>query len=532
MRNYFANWPSLMKLIWRRDRVRLTLWILSLVGLSLAVAASFPALFPPGPQRRALASTLQNPALIAMIGPAYGGADYHLGAVMAHQMLLFTASAAGIMNILLAVRHTRRDEELGRLEAVRAWPVGKLAHAGATLFVSALANAALALLTAGGLGVLFLEGMDWAGSLLYGSVLGVTGFFFAAAAVFLAQLTETSRGAAGLSFALLGLSYLGRALGDLDCEALSLSSPLGLILRSQVYVNNYWWPVSLLFFFGCLLAGAALALQGRRDLGAGLIPAQKGKSRGRPLLLSPFGLALRLQKTTTLGWAAGLFVLGAAYGSVFADLDAFFRTSEILGMLLPQAAGFSLTQQFAATLLAVLAVMGAIPVLLAILKLKAEEEEGRLEPLLAQPLSRGKLMGVYLLLAVFTAVLTQFFAVLGLWLGARAVLDEPLSFTWFLKGAGAYLPPLGIMLGLTAFLVGCFPRLAPLIWPYLGCTFFVTYFGELLQIPPWLRRLTPFGFVPPVPLEPLGLGRTFLLVLTAVFFTTGGLSGYQRRDLA
>lgn len=70
---------------------------------------------------------------------------------------------------------------------------------------------------------------------------------FAAATVLIAQLTETARGALGFSFAFLALSYLLRAVGDVGTELLSLvSPPLGLVLRAQIYVNNYWWPISIL----------------------------------------------------------------------------------------------------------------------------------------------------------------------------------------------------------------------------------------------------------------------------------------------
>ncbi|MDQ7862150.1 hypothetical protein RCO48_17630 [Peribacillus frigoritolerans] len=39
--------------------------------------------------------------------------------MMAHQMLLLTAMAVGIMSILLVTRHTRADEEDGRIEMIR-----------------------------------------------------------------------------------------------------------------------------------------------------------------------------------------------------------------------------------------------------------------------------------------------------------------------------------------------------------------------------------------------------------------------------
>ena len=105
----FKNMRALMGLIWRRDRVRVPVWIISLVGITLAVAISFPELYPPGPERDILAETLKNPAMTAMLGPGYGLDDYHIGAVMAHQMLLSPQSQS-IMNILLGIRHTRSDE--------------------------------------------------------------------------------------------------------------------------------------------------------------------------------------------------------------------------------------------------------------------------------------------------------------------------------------------------------------------------------------------------------------------------------------
>ncbi len=47
---------------------------------------------------------------------------------MAHQMLLLTAMAVGIMSILLVTRHTRADEEDGRIEMIRSLPAGRLAN--------------------------------------------------------------------------------------------------------------------------------------------------------------------------------------------------------------------------------------------------------------------------------------------------------------------------------------------------------------------------------------------------------------------
>ncbi|HHY14587.1 MAG TPA: ABC transporter permease [Firmicutes bacterium] len=515
----------------RRERVGIPVWIISIIGVSVAVALAFPAIYPPGPERDVVAETLQNPAMISMIGPAYGIRNYHMGAVMAHQMLLFTAVAVAIMNILLGVRHTRNDEELGRTELIRSLPVGGLSSAGVALLMLALTNLALTLGLAVGLGMLGLEGMDWNGSILYGAAVGACGMFFAAATVLIAQLTETARGALGFSFAFLALSYLLRAVGDVGTELLSLVSPLGLVLRAQIYVNNYWWPISILLGVSIFLIYLAFLLNAGRDVGAGLIAARPGRTKASFYLRGPLGLALRLQGAALIGWAVGMFVLGAVYGSVFADIDAFFQTSDIFELLLPSIEGFSLTEQFTATLLAVMTMIGLIPVLLAVLKLRSEERRNRTEHLLALPVSRKSLMGSHIALAVFTSLVMQLLTVLGLWLAASMVMTEPLDFAWLLRGAAAYLPVYWVMIGLAAVLVGFIPKVAGLIWLHLGYTFFVVYLGGLLRVPAWMVKLTVFGYVPDVPLEPMGALRTAILLLAAACFIFLGLLGYGRRDV-
>ena len=528
---HFTNFRTLAEFIWRRDRVRIPIWLISLIGITISVAIVFPGLYPPGPERDILAETMKNPAMTSMLGPGYGLHDYHIGAAMAHQMLLFTAVAVAIMNILLAIRHTRSDEEAGRIEMIRSLPVGKLANSGSTFLVLVFVNLFLALLMGIGLGLLGLEGMDMAGSLLYGAALGVTGIFFAAATIFIAQLTETSRSALGFAFTFMGLSYLLRAVGDLGSEVLSLVSPLGLILRTEAYVNNYWWPIFIMAAASIALILLAFRLNTIRDLEAGFIAARPGPSRASRFLQSPLGLALRLQRTTIIGWTLATLVLGASYGSIFGDVDAFFQTSDIFELLLPGTEGFSLTDQFTATLLAVMAMIGMIPVLLTMLKLRSEEQANRTEHILARAVSRRRFFGSYLLIAALVTIVVQVMSALGLWSAASAVMSDPFSLSLTLKGGLAYVPAMWIMLGVTALLIGFVPKFANLIWAYLGYTFFVIYFGGLFQLPAWLGKLTPFGYVPDVPLEKMGVPLTMTLILVALASTLLGLKGYEKRDI-
>ena len=141
----------------------------------------------------------------------------------------------------------------------------------AALVVGFVVNAALAVLVGLGLYALGMESIDLHGSMLYGAALGVTGVFFTAVTALFAQLSETGRGTLGYSFTFLVLSYLVRAVGDVSNETVSRISPLGLILRAQVYVNNYWWPV-LLMLAATVAVSAALHLNSIRDLGQGSFP--------------------------------------------------------------------------------------------------------------------------------------------------------------------------------------------------------------------------------------------------------------------
>src|SRR5690606_18347525 len=137
-----------------------------------------------------------------------------------------------VMSILLVARHTRQDEEAGRLEVIRSLPVGRLAQVSASLLVVGGTNVVLALLIAFGLAALGIETVDLPGSLAYGAAIGAVGLVFTALTALVAQLSETSRASLGLSFALLGGLYILRAVGDVGSEPLALLSPLGLMLRT------------------------------------------------------------------------------------------------------------------------------------------------------------------------------------------------------------------------------------------------------------------------------------------------------------
>ena len=146
MQQIFANTGKLSRLILRLDRIRIPLWIIGIIFFTLITPPAFENLYKTQEERDAITETMANPAMTAMLGP--GDLDnYTTGAMTAHNMLLMTAAIVGLMAILLVTRHTRSDEEDGRLEIIRSLPTGRLSYLNASLLVTSAAFIVLALLT-------------------------------------------------------------------------------------------------------------------------------------------------------------------------------------------------------------------------------------------------------------------------------------------------------------------------------------------------------------------------------------------------
>ena len=331
-----ARTRALLRFILRRDRIRLTVWIVAIAGSVVMFAASLPQYYTEASERQARATLMENPGLRALAGPGYGLSDYTFGAMIAQEFLSWTAIFVALMSFLLVVRHTRAEEETGRAELVRAAIVGRHAHTAAALVVAGGASLVLGVLVAVGLGSLGLDSVGWAGSWLFGAALASIGLVFAATAAVTVQVSEYGRGAAGLAAAAFAVTYLVRGVGDMSQiggGTLSWLSPIGWTQQTRVYVDNRWWPLLLALGLSVLLVAAAGSLARRRDLAAGLVPPRPGPATADRLLSSPLGLAWRLHRTSLAWWGAGLLLFGLAYGSLAAGAEPVSRGSSSAGRM-------------------------------------------------------------------------------------------------------------------------------------------------------------------------------------------------------
>lgn len=526
-----SNTGELVRFILRRERFRMAVWFVCVIGSTISIGAAFAGMFESEAERQALVPTMENPAMIAMIGPVYGIDHYTLGALMANEMFLFTIIAVAIMNIFFVSRYTRDEEEQGRTELIRSLPVGRLTGLNAAVLTAVIMNAGMAVLTGVGLYALGIDSMGFEGSMLYGVGLGVAGLFFAAVTAVFAQLCTTSRGTVGYATAALGILYLLRALGDMSSETLARISPLGLVLRTQVYVENNWWPIWVIFIIAVVIAAIAYYLNYIRDMGQGLLSARPGRKTASAFLGSPFGLGMRLLRSTLIAWAIGLFILGASYGAIMGDLESFLSSNAAYQLLLPDVSGFSMSELFMSSLMSVFAMVATIPGLIVILKLNSEERHGRIEHFLGRAVSRYKLMGSYLLIGVLSSLLMHILITLGAWMAAGVVMEEAITLTTYLKAELVYLPATFLMIALTALLIGAAPRAAGVIWAFLTYSLIAVYMGDLLQLPDIAKEVTPFGNVPQYPAEEMEYAPLIIMTILAVFLTGLGMILYRRRDV-
>lgn len=530
---YFTKTGMVLSLLFKQLRWKLLIWLSSIIGINLIVAAFYPTLYDDEASRLAAAMTMENPAMVAMLGPGYDTEAYiaSSGPFFANEMLLFTAIAVAIMTILLVSQSTRGDEEEGRVEIIQALAVGRVTYTNAVMIIIIVTNIILALFLGIGLTLLNIEGMDLTGSLLYGSILGATGLVFGGITAMVAQLFENGRTVTMVSLMILIIAYVLRAIGDVNSELLSLFSPLGWTVRTSVYDNNDWLPVIVLTIVSLLFGLIAFYLHSKRDIGAGFIAPRKGKEHASKFLQTPIGLILWMQKSNIIAWTLALFVLTLSMGYVLGDMETYWKDVEIISEFIEGDLSEEATEQFIALIIAIMSLIGVIPVVITVLRLKVEEIRNFTENIYSRAVSRSYLLGNYLLLAIIVSVIMQLAITVGLWSGGVAVLDEPLSFAQTFKAAFLYLPAIWLFVGLVTFLFGNLPKFTSLIWIYFAYCFFVIYLGNLLDMPQYLRNISVFEHIAQIPLEDVNFLALTIIILLTIIFTILGFIGYRNRDL-
>lgn len=527
-----AGTGQLVRLIVRRDRVVMPLWILFIALVPISYAATFDTLYPTAAARAQFAETSGSAAgFIALYGRLYGSS---LGELVTWRAG-FVPIVIGLISILTVIRHTRSEEESGRRELIGSAVVGRNASLVAALSATVGANIVLGALLAA---AMVSQHLPASGSIAVGAQFFSAGALFAAVAGVTAQLTSSSGSARGIAVIVLGVAYLLRVVGDVSYRSggtfawLSWLSPIYWVQQIHPFGGNRWWPVALTLAAAMMFCILALMLSERRDVGAGLFAPRLGPAEAKPSLSTPLGLAWRLHRSLLAGWIFGFAVLGIVLGGLSESVADLLQGNPNLQQILARMDGHAgLVDVYLGSVMSILGLIACAYGIQATLRLRSEESSGRVEQLLSTSVDRFRWAMSHLVFSALgpAAALATAGVTAGLTHGINT--DDLLQTLAQILGAAlVQLPAVWVLTAITVALVGCTPKIAAAGWGALAACLLISLVGTALQLNHWILDISPFTHTPKLPGNSLSLTPLVTLTAIALVLTTIGTTALRRRD--
>ncbi|MEV0896519.1 ABC transporter permease [Actinoplanes sp. NPDC049802] len=516
---------TLLRLVLRRDRVAMPLWVLGLGLLPYVYVTGFDALFATVQERLDYARISSgNAGFVALYGPLEGTSVGELTVWRGG----FVPVMIGLFALLTVIRHTRADEEAGRTELIRAGVVGRFAQLAAAVLGTAAACLAMGVVVAV---TLIGKGLPAGGSVALGAVFTLSGWVFAGVAAVAAQISETARGARTIAVLVLGVSYVLRmggdisALGDGRLEWMSWLSPVGWVHRIFPFGADAWGPALLTLVVALGMGGAAAYLSRKRDVGGALLAGRPGPAAAAAGLSSPVALAWRLHRGLLLGWTGGFAALGLIFGGVGSSVVALTEDSANVSDIFSRLGGAdAVIDNYFSTTAAICGVIVSCYAVQAALRMREEEQTGHAEAVLSTDVNRYAWATGHLLFALLGPAA----ALLAEGLTAGLVHGDPGR---VLSASIAQLPAVWVLAGLTMLLVGAVPRLAQVAWAAVAACLLVMLVGPLLELDQWVLDISPFTHVPHLPGGDFAVVPLMTLIVIAAALGGTGLVALRRRDL-
>jgi len=524
---------ELARLAVRRDRIGLAAGVYVITVAVVGTAYTFKRLYPTAAGRASFAATGgSNPALRFLYGRLYGDS---LGSLTTWRYGIWAGIFAALLAIFVVIRHTRSDEEAGRLELVGSTVVGRQAPLVAGLATAASGVIAVSVLLSLALPLI---GLPRAGSVLLAFGIGCCGLAFTGITAVAAQLTSSARTARGIALGVLGVAFVLRGVGDSAGAGgpswLSWASPLAWIQFARPFAGERWWVLALPLAVAAAGTGLAFALAEWRDQGSGLLPDRAGRATASAALRGPFGLAWRLQRGALLGWATGYAFTFAACGAAAKGIGQLFGTSTALEREFTRLGGqTAITNAYLAALMLLAGLVAAAYAISVVLRLRTEETGDLAEPVLATATGRIRWALSQIVMAVAGAALLL--ALAGVATGLGYGLRTGSAGTQVARMAGAAMAqlPSALVLAAVAVLVfGLLPGISvPAAWTALGLVVFINLFGQVLQLSHWILDLSPFTHAPRLPGGTVSAAPLLWLCALALAMSVAGLAGLRRRDI-
>jgi ABC-2 type transport system permease protein len=523
----------------RRDSVQLLMWM---VGAALMAYAGYVGVSESYGTEQDRSSILRaavaNPVILLFRGLPSGSSD---GAFIAFQLVPWLAILAAFMSAFLAVRHSRMDEEAGRLELVAATPAGRLLPTAVTIVHGVTANLALGVLVAA---AFLAAGLDGAGSLTIGAAAASVGIVFLGVGLLAGQFMRSPRGANSVSMAVLLTTFLfsgiGNAVGTpddtlqrMESSWLTWLSPFGWAENSRPFDADSWWPIVLAAVVGAVLIAVSVRLQSARDLGASFVAERPGRAEARPTLASNHALVWRLSAPSIVGWAIGGAITGLLATSLSSVIEQIGGENPAIASVLEAIAKQgSLAEGMITTFFIMLGVFCACCAVQTVARARQEEAAGTAEALLATPLGRIHWLADHVLVGFFAIVIVAAAAVGGAAAGMARADDGATLFRAAVVAAGGQVAAASVFLVLTALVFVLAPRFTiPLGWTLVAVGTMLGLFGPLFGLPDWLTDVSPFAGTPVMSDGVVEVNGLWWLAAVAITGAAGALALMRRRGV-
>ncbi|MGX7349914.1 ABC transporter permease [Dolosicoccus paucivorans] len=350
-------------------------------------------------------------------------------------------------------------------------------------------------------------------------------------ALVVAQIMPTSSSAIGTSLGIMGLLYITRGMTDISHESLSFYNPLAWSYLTYPFTKNHWTPIAFALIFSFVMGILAFILEGKRDLSASYLREKQGKAHAQASLLSIPGFTFKLNKGLILSWMSTFVILGVAYGAVYGDIGSFLNSNELVKAVFSQA-DVSIEVSFTTTVMMVLVCLVMILPIAMINRLYNQEKERYLSQVYSTKVKRSQMYGATTLLAVIVSILGILAVAGSLGVTAVSVMKEPvMTLTDFLKIGYNLFPSVICFVGLASVFLGWFPKVNKVVYIYLAYSFFLNYFYSLLDIPEWVLKTVPQGWLASEPLQTFEWEPFVAVFLIGLLLIGVGYYGYIKRDL-
>lgn len=504
-------------------------WIMIATVLSASAVLLYPLIFPDQSDRAGLATAVGgNPALGLIFGPAFDLSTND--GFNAWRSLALGGFLTALGAIITVVRTTRGQEDSGQAELLASGVMGRATRLFTGVGVALIGSLAVGI-SAGV--VTGLCGGAWEDSILLGATFTATGWMFAGVAAITAQLGSDARTANSMAVGILGALFVLRGFAySIEAETWTIwVNPLGWMTQTRPATGNHWWPLLLALALTVLALVIAFTLQARRDFGQGVIASRPGPARGR--VRSTWRLALRLNSGPLITWAVAFVMLGVVFGYFATSIQDILRQDSAVADVL--AAGATTPEElisaFIVTILSLVGIIAAIPGVQIMLKVRGEELEDRVEPVMAGAIARPRYFGSNSLLALIAP--TGYLLTAGVVIAALAAnADINVSFGQAMLQAVATIPAVWVVVAVAVTVIGARPLVSIAAWVGVFASFALTLLGPTFKLWDWILAISPFWHIPSVTASDANWWGLMWVSVVTVILLAVGFAGFRRRDLA